>query len=1119
MGVETRKSYLPAPTDSPVEQTAGESSTELDLATEVSRRTDKTSWTIPEDGREITIPAKRRKDKRDESKVSKSSASQTSLLIEYFEGGKVQARPSVRVKVTPSAARKINSENEHITLSESTGGRKPSYTRRISLGRPSSREKRITDSPDDRSISSYASAAEDSSVAHRHPPVEIEVMHRDQDSDLSRQSDDHQVLINSSEISSMPADSMLEEKQSKTHRYSAPGTSRDAVVVVKDSLKAPERTRSRSISKERLAQKAAEKVAAKSRESTSGRRRRASHTSRSRSASNEHIETLGSSKRRSSKGHEDIKTGKESSIVSDSQVSSNQLSGDQYSVRSGASRSSNITNPKLLETVENAIKRFVMPELEKIKEEQRVQKSKSRFEQESYTSEASSEQVSRNVSKHRSAPDMANKPRVVLNRDEHDPGTILSGDSVKGRKERRVSRKSDSPRDRRSERQMSEETVVYDPQSAPKKKSKDGHGLRGSGSGLTTAALQHHDLKQSDSRSTVESRERRRRRRSKSSHSRGTSVQEGEDAFTKQNVPPMPFTSDVQSSDITRDSILSFDTEGSKSPTVEVQKATIRQLARASPREISSPGTRTPTKTSLQKTLGMHHSNTSQGDLSQRSPGSDGTLEKPSIFGGDKTRQFPPSPLRNHETGYAAYDDTYHEPRALSPIQSVSSRQESEVNRESYAERQGRKSATSLQSETSIASAAFDHTKRPRGIHLESRDEIIGQLRESELLEGDDDGVDEWLRREHERNDELRSSIDGPTVDYRHMTNYTDDSMDGPFLDQIAEGQKHRDVDARKNLDYRSTPVAVESAVASLLDTSVISSRKDVDRSFIDSPDKRGSGISASREVKSKGSLRSTDQQLSQKSFLHDNSVKGSPRQSLAQSEGSEPAAYSASGIPLADDPMADMEGLREGSDISTNPSFLHGPMAGTPHGNRDHWPYEPTPDQQYLSDSKRSSAEHSLKIRAAELLAAAQLANGNSPNNKPRSRDWSPKNGLQPKVEDEGVAGIDRDLEPSLKGSPTVGLQGLGIPLDDVLTPDLDDTSDPFVGGRHTRHLSTNSGLARGMGSPFYDSATGNGLDRIQSKDIVALMDHVSLSSYLRESLLTSLAHRQRRPAQRQRY
>jgi hypothetical protein len=30
-------------------------------------------------------------------------------------------------------------------------------------------------------------------------------------------------------------------------------------------------------------------------------------------------------------------------------------------------------------------------------------------------------------------------------------------------------------------------------------------------------------------------------------------------------------------------------------------------------------------------------------------------------------------------------------------------------------------------------------------------------------------------------------------------------------------------------------------------------------------------------------------------------------------------------------------------------------------------------------------------------------------------------------------------------------------------------------------------------MGSPLYDASTGHGIDRIESKDIIALMQHVS--------------------------
>jgi len=61
----------------------------------------------------------------------------------------------------------------------------------------------------------------------------------------------------------------------------------------------------------------------------------------------------------------------------------------------------------------------------------------------------------------------------------------------------------------------------------------------------------------------------------------------------------------------------------------------------------------------------------------------------------------------------------------------------------------------------------------------------------------------------------------------------------------------------------------------------------------------------------------------------------------------------------------------------------------------------------------------------------------------------------------------------------------------------------DPFYTPKHTRHLS---GMSHGMGSPIYDSATGNGIDRIQSKDIVALMDHLTVRDAQRSARDTEI-------------
>ena len=479
MGVETRKPPLPAPTESSTLQTSGGSGEEADLATDVSRRTDHTSFSIPEDGSPVTIPTKKRRSSRDKGRegtlAHASQNSQTSLLIEYFEGGKgpnVHSRPSVRVKVTPSAARKIKDTNEHVQVTASKGSRKPSYTRRISLGPHSSGERQATDSADDKSISSYTSAAEESSSAHRHPPVEVEIMHGDQNSDLSGPNiarEERYTHVNPSDISSMPPDSMLEgEAGSVTPRRGSRSTSRDAVVAT-DTLKTPSRRRSRSLSKERLAHKAMEKVVGRPRDVSSGKHKRSSKT-RSRSVSNEQLaEDVKTGRRRSSKGQkeEEFTSGAESSLFTTSQLSPRRESGDQYSFKSGTSKSSINANPRLLETVENAIRRLIMPELETLKQEQKMQQSRQRFDRDSRGSvdsgrSGSHTDLARKLSKHASAPDVSGKPKVFLNRDEHNAGTLLSGDSIKGRKESRRDRTSDSPSGRRSERNMSEESVIRD---------------------------------------------------------------------------------------------------------------------------------------------------------------------------------------------------------------------------------------------------------------------------------------------------------------------------------------------------------------------------------------------------------------------------------------------------------------------------------------------------------------------------------------------------------------------------------------------------------------------------------------------------------------------------------
>ena len=1170
MGVETRKPPLPAPTESSTLQTSGGSGEEADLATDVSRRTDHTSFSIPEDGSPVTIPTKKRRSSREKGRegalTHASQNSQTSLLIEYFEGGKgpnVHSRPSVRVKVTPSAARKIKDTNEHVQVTASKGSRKPSYTRRISLGPHSSGERQATDSADDKSISSYTSAAEESSSAHRHPPVEVEIMHGDQNSDLSGPNiarEERYTHVNPSDISSMPPDSMLEgEAGSVTPRRGSRSTSRDAVVAT-DTLKTPSRRRSRSLSKERLAHKAMEKVVGRPRDVSSGKHKRSSKT-RSRSVSNEQLaEDVKTSRRRSSKGHKEeaLTSGAESSLFTTSQLSPRRESGDQYSFKSGTSKSSINANPRLLETVENAIRRLIMPELETLKQEQKMQQSRQRFDRDSRGSvdsgrSGSHTDLARKLSKHASAPDVSAKPKVFLNRDEHNAGTLLSGDSIKGRKESKRDRTSDSPSGRRSERNMSEETVIRDGEKPSQKRSKE-HRLRDAGTGalaggiLTAAALNHHDLKHNDSRSSID-REKRRRRRSKGSRSRSASIAEStEEIFNKHDVPPMPMRSDIHSSDVTRDSILSEQTDVTLSPSEErIHTAEIRQVSRGSPREILSPGSRTPTRTpqdARRAGLGTHHSNLSQGDLGALSPHSNRSfrdeehhsklLEAGIIGAAVGTVDLTSHNLLTRNDSYDRHEFAYqHENRGLSPIQSVSSRQESEINRQSFAHqgslsslkqhpRKG--SSDSIRSLTSPVSVDMTRSNRPKGINFEPGEDVLAQLRDSKFTEGEysdkEPTVDEWFEQEHEKNDRYRdsSSYRDSLIDYKHMTNYTDDSMDVPSLDKVVAAQERQTVDAGRNPDYRSTPVAVESAVASLLTTSAISS-KHGDRSF-----------AGSRAQGSKEQLHDPQSKLSSERMYHYDrlSPKDSPRQSIAHSleEPKEHIPMGASGLPVPDDPMPEIgHGLQlrlSDSDLDTNPSDIQGPMGGYQSENLDHWPKKPTPPHgkgEFLSSSNGSSAHDSLKAAAAGFLSAAALASGRGPaGEQSQPREVSIRGEHEPRAHGEYEANVKQDFSP-IRESYMVGGNAPSPPKDEgyisgpnrgAASPEVrfrdakafndhgpNDTTiddDPFISRGHDRHLSTNShGLAHGMGSPLYDSATGAGIDRIQSKDIVALMDHVS--------------------------
>lgn len=1181
MGVETRKLPLPARTESSTVQTSGDSVDGTDLATDLSRRTDRTSYSIPEDGSPIVIPTKKKKDHKERGNTPgrPSHQSQTSLLIEYFEGGKgptPHSRPSVRVKVTPSTARKNKDTNEHIQITQAGGARKPSYTRRISLDHQATSEhqQQTVEGADDRSISSYTSAAEESSLAGRRPPIEIEVLNKGQGSDLSGASaprDERYIQQTTSDISSMPPDSMLEGNTADytPHHGGSRGSHRE-VLGAEDTLKTPPRTKDRSVSRERITQKVIEKLESRPRDA-SGKKQRHGTKTRSRSVSEELIPESGKSHGRRSSRHraeEELPSGAESSLLTASQLSANQQSGDQYSFRSGTSHSS-ANNLKLLQTVEDAIRR-ILPEFTALKHEQKSQQNRTNFEQDNRRSVGSSStnsrgEVIRQVSKRASAPDVSGKPKVVLNQDESNPGIVLSGDSLKGRKE--YSRVLGSPSERSFDPGMSEETVVRDDGKLSMKRSKDSHRMRNAaaagvvGGVLTAAALKNHD-----SRSSIDRQERRRKRSSKSrSRSASLAAESTEEIFQRHDVPPMPMRSDINESELTRDSILSERTENPSSPSSDRRRAEIRQVSRGSPREVLSPAARTPTRTPvpLQKGFGTHHSNHSRGDLSVHSTHSDRSIrdeEHHSKFAdvglsgtAAGASWLAADHLLNQDGHYDEYTFSHRaQNRGLSPIQSVASYDEDvaeQANRHSLhhgpssasisslGQERHKGAAVSIKSMSSAASTDLARSRRPQGINLEGGEEVLDQHGLGNYKSTEDEGaaMETWYNEQHEENNRYRDSFADnssrdPTIDYKHMTNYTDDSLDAPDLGKVTAAHQVRGIGA--NPEYIHTPLAVESAVASLHDPSVldVSTRsarsKGATRSYSGSLNDAHRAAGEYSEVSDRGlginqhgsDMKQYDGEGGYERGLArkiEGRTAASPQQSIARSldDHEEPVTMGTSGLPLPDDPMPEIgHGLdSDESDINTNPSIIQGPIGGPPHNNLDHWPYNPTPPESkgdILGHSKTNSAHESLKAAAAGMLSAAALAAG-------RDRVNEDKGYSKELPQDEYGQGVNHDFGPirdsymtgqTIPTPPMAKDEGYisaanprspaGLsPISKAGGPRLfDDESmagdDPFMDRNHVRHLS---GYSQGMASPLYDSATGKGIDRIQSKDIVALMDHVS--------------------------
>jgi hypothetical protein len=1075
MGFTSRRPILPAPTESLVDGSADEAgaATDFDLGTELSRRSEKTSQTIPDDGSPITITTA---SKHRSGKLSKSNQpSQTSLLIELFEGGKVseggQRRPSLRVRYTPSQSKKSKDQREsHILVTESPTARRPSLSHRIPLGGNETLAPNVIDG----SISSLDTGDDFRPRA----PVEIEVLpHDDSDRSVLSPPPETRSIIPESDISSMPAESSLAPNMAPSSVSIGRGVA--GVAAEGSSLKPPVIPAERNLSNERITQKVIEKLSNKPRVSSSGKRHHSSHSG-SRSSVSREVESTVSEPRIRVKNVDDdsIPSVTGSSLVSGSHLSTDQRGADHRSVRSGGSNVSITNNPKLLQTVEDAIRRLILPELNELRRDQKH--SRSRTDKHSNPSDISSSSVSREERTRRKSSGSKSKRRT--SRDSE------SGLPSEPRKHRRYKTTDyDSPSEQSYEPSESHDSI-RDEKRSHKHKSRRARDVAAGalgGAALTAAALKSHD-----SGSSLEYSEHRRRRRSKSRSSRSTSAIEKEDAFEKHQVPPMPFVSEI-GTDLTRSSLKSSNDGRAETPT----RREVREVIRGSPLELSSPTSQTtPTGNGmdLKRGLGTHHGNFSEQDLSahdllsRRDIVDDGSAEKP--------RHSDELDFATH--GFAAltdperarqYEKNLHQQhpirRGLSPIQSVASYATTEPNRNSLMQPrssdslnspgkqhrlQEQQSASSL---SSTPSADFARLKRPHGMSLESRSEVMGQHAES--LESTPRQMDPQA-----------------VFDEQHLEN--DSYRDSPYIDKVIAGQQvARGLGATAG--YVETPMGVESAVASLVDPSLVS----VDETYSPRHSQADSRHSATPlKQLSHHSGSAYDDALATTGMM------SSPLQSPARSldHFDQPSVKSVQPALLATKnvPAGQVERSPE-SDITTNPSIIRGPIGGLVQGNTDHWPYDQTPPHS-RANLVLPPVSRDIGSAGADLIPEPLSTN--------RDHDLEGKRELyaQPQPQSTPLGAKDEGYETGANvPSPGPFSQDRGA-RDDTFTPvaQLDNASiadDPFT----TQRGQYVSGLSHGL-SPLYDNATGQGRDNIHSKDIVALMDHLTMRDAQRNARDTEI-------------
>ncbi|KAH8893315.1 hypothetical protein GQ53DRAFT_645132 [Thozetella sp. PMI_491] len=1238
MGADTKKTIVP-PLPAPTETESTTLGTPTELATDVSKPGDEnSSYSLPEDGTPVTI----------RTRGHRASKSQTSLLIEYFEGGKSSPgasgdhsrKPSVRVRLTPSSKdRRGEAERGHIKITE-TKSRKASLSRRTaaSRGEIDAHSALTGDLEDAKSMSSYASATEESNVSRNPIDIEIDrsgnVRRRRPASPLIPAADGSKIsYAPGSDISAIPTDSFLDG--------SGPTTSTFKMSEVRSRSRSPSRSRVGDVLGGAAAGLAAAAVADKIRSKSRGEsrdrerdrvsvsktrdkdRKHKSSKSRTSSLSKEekYSEGTKSPRRKSSRSHADSTISAADSSVVSSGLSSHRTS-DQQSIRSGTSKAS-INNPKLLETVEDAIRRLILPELDALKREQSRHKqrrssatSSSSLSREDFTSErrrSSSGTVKNDITPRSSLRDKETRDREA--RHDFDDSPSISGVGHESVEE--IRHMEDTPM-----------------------RSHDHLKAAAAGAGLAGAAIAMHEALKTP---TDDKRSRRRRRAEMRGRVSDHTAEEFEEDHAAPT-PPMPLMAselNPNPSEVTRASILSAETDRPHSASEELTP--VREVSREQLSIESSP---TPTRGPTLAALGAQHENISHGDL-RTLPTRRGTGEFV-----DGEEEYAEQGIRHQEFEEDDYDDQhdypspgnydyynshqdvppplkyvpYHpERRGLSPIPSISGYteggseaqrnsgfvQESSVSSSDKSVRQDRAlhSPSSIPSnimgrefgedERSLRSSGVDYRNtmsaegsevdrvtsgqavralgaNPNFVHtlgIESNvaSLVDGSMLDESLLTGESSlsrnqaygGEDSEVNLEHHYEDRQGSPTKqsvGSQRDYtaeRAGTSVSGSQRSREFAEEYEVDEYGRKVPVQRS-KYRQSPTTSEAAITGAAVTAAAAALKahrerqhPVEQVLDDHLEPIG--VQRNKSFKERA--------------MHGHQPGTEPGHNVRRLEDQPKMGFSA--MPHPDDLMPDSEWQDE---LETNPSILNGeegftvkkgyqhyddeqdpgdltPTRHTPQPHQANETYEEHHDgyDSPISASREKTGGLGLTeaAGAAALGAAAVMAakgmhsRQSSQSHQDHDEEWqrtsddrkrdtlvtNPYEGASPIVnlpglgvgdpaayQDDGYSDQYRNspLEHKDEGyisqgpnkSPDVQ-KGKGVDFNIPAAMPGTGIEDPFFTPKHQRHLS---GMSQGMGSPMYDAAMGTGIERIESKDIIALMQHLMVRDAQRSARDTEI-------------